>query len=232
MAAAYSVSPFLPELLQVFLPRRDTWVLFFSLLPLLLSLLMGIGVFLPFYHSGHARLRVRSSFLKSRVLVMCCLLLSASLPYSSALSAGLTISWIPLPSPRSAPSSSRFSQDGWGTDLISSPISIQERLCRESQANVRAFVATQAFDNHLVAKYHLEDRTNRDAGLLNKRARKQQQRNCEQDCQAPDISEPGWATEDTTSQESTGWQFPTREGWTEIFINSDATTQQKLELQS
>ena len=168
------------------------------------------------------------------------LLLYLSIPYTHALSQGLSVNWVPLPSSRSVSTpvtSPLFSQDGWGTDLgppVTPEVTIQERLRRESASTVRGFVATSAYRNELVASYHLDDRTNKEAGLKSKRERREAKRK-ERDARqkrSTETSEPGWDTSDVDDEQPTGWSFPTSDGWTEIFINSDATTNQKLHLQS
>ena len=174
MAAACSISPFIPELLNVALPRRDTWDFFNHFIPIFLWLYLCACTLLPFLLPWAYFLRYKFSLLRVRLMSLWFFILLVSIPYTSALSAGLTVKWVPLPSPRSAPpwSPSRFSQDGWGTDLgppTAPDVSIQEKLRRQSEASVRAFVATSAYDNELVSKVSLRDRTNREAGIQNKK---------------------------------------------------------------
>ena len=160
MAAACSVSPFLPELLQVTIPRRDTWDISAHFLPVLLWFILATCTILPYLLQWSRLLQSTISLWRIRVMSVWFFLLFTSVPYAQALSHGLSVQWVPLPSPRSASSPARFSQDGWGTDLglpTTPPVSVQERLRRESTFGVRAFVASQAFDNNLIAKYHLED---------------------------------------------------------------------------
>ena len=233
MAAACSVSPFLINILNVTFPRRDTWV--GTLLPFLVLLWIYLFVYtlLPILLHWYYTLPAKLPLFRLRATSLWFIMLLSVLPYTTALSAGLTVKWIPLPAPREHHSSSRFLQDGWGTACspTTPEVSIQERLRRESASSVRAFVASNAYDNNLVASYHMDDRINRDAGLLNKRKRREDKRH-DRDTNN-DTSEPGWDTsDDTDTVPTTGWYFPTTDGWTSIYKNPDATVDEELQLES
>ena len=99
MAAASSVSPFLPELLRVILPRRDTWVLLMSYFPTLLWIWLCAWIALPTNLLSFKFLRTQVITMRVRAMFLWFLVLFTALPYTRALSQGLTVKWVSLPSP-------------------------------------------------------------------------------------------------------------------------------------